>query len=383
MSKKIVAKSATPDTMEIFEAVKLLEKEKGITSGMLLERIKNAIAIAVRRDMGCEDNTITDIDMKTGKFNVYIRKSIVEQVEDNNTQITEAEAKKVESYDPENGYVDVPLNTKDFGRIAAQAAKHVIRQGIREVEREQMLEKFQNYRFELVTARVIRIDPMTSNATVEIDGNELLLPRTEQLPEETLRPGQLIKVYVVDVKDSEKGPRALISRTHQNMVRRLFEKEVFEIADGTVEIKAVAREAGSRTKISVYSRDPNIDPVGACIGHKGARVAQIIDELGGEKIDIVKYSPLPSSMIAAALAPASVIDVEILDEENKLSRAIVPDHQLSLAIGNRGQNARLAAKLTGWKIDIHSDKEGANEPGYMAFDFDNDFFASSGSDDSN
>ncbi|HNX14137.1 MAG TPA: transcription termination factor NusA [Oscillospiraceae bacterium] len=382
MNKKTVAKSMTPDTLEIFEAVKLLEKEKGITSGVLLERIKNAIAIAVRRDMGCEDNTITDIDMKKGKFNVYIRKSIVEQVEDKNTQITEEEAKNIEGYDPANGYVDVSLNTKDFGRIAAQAAKHVIRQGIREVEREQMLEKFQNYRYELVTARVVRIDPMTSNATVEIDGNELLLPRTEQLPEETLRPGQLIKVYVVDVKESEKGPRALISRTHQNMVRRLFEKEVFEIADGIVEIKAIAREAGSRTKISVYSRDPNIDPVGACIGHKGARVAQIIDELGGEKIDIVKYSPLPSSMIAAALAPASVIDVEIIDEENKLSRAIVPDHQLSLAIGNRGQNARLAAKLTGWKIDIHSDKEGANEPGYMAFDFDNDFFASSGADES-
>ncbi len=361
------------DNKDIFEAIKLLEQEKGIPAETLLERVKSAIAIAVRRDMGCEDNCITDIDMKKGKFDVYIRKTIVEDVENPNTEITLEDATQVPGYEAGKDTVDVPLETKEFGRIAAQAAKHVIRQGIREAEREQMLEKFQNYQYELMSARVVRIDPTTLNATVDIDGNELVLPRTEQIPGETLRPNQVIKVYVVDVKEGDKGPRALISRTHQNMIRRLFEKEVFEIGEGLVEIKGIAREAGSRTKISVYSRDPNIDPVGACIGHKGTRVAQIINELNGEKIDIVKYSPLPSSMISAALAPASVIDVEIIDEAQKLSRAIVPDHQLSLAIGNRGQNARLAAKLTGWKIDIHSDKEGT-ETGYVDFDYENNFF---------
>ena len=361
---------------EIFDAIKLLETEKGIPADVLMERIRNAIAIAIRRDMGCEDNAIIDIDFAKGKFDVFIRKNIVDTVSDPNTEITLEDAKTKKGYHAGDEFVDIRLETKQFGRIAAQAAKHVIRQGIREAEREQMLERFQRYQHELVSAKVVRIDPVSLNATVEIEGSELLLPRTEQIPEEELTPGQIIKVYVVDVKEGEKGPRAIISRVHQNMIRRLFEQEVKEIAEGTVEIKAIAREAGSRTKISVYSRDSNIDPVGSCIGHKGARVSAIINEIAGEKIDIVKYSPLPSSMVAAALAPATVIDVEIVDEENRQSKAIVPDYQLSLAIGNKGQNARHAAKLTGWKIDIHSDKEGDAAQSNFVFNYNQDFFSS-------
>ena len=361
---------------EIFDAIKLLETEKGIPADVLMERIRNAIAIAIRRDMGCEDNAIIDIDFAKGKFDVFIRKNIVDTVIDPNTEISLEDAKTKKGYRAGEEFVDIRLETKQFGRIAAQAAKHVIRQGIREAEREQMLERFQRYQHELVSARVVRVDPVSLNATVEIEGSELMLPRSEQIPEEELTPGQIIKVYVVDVKESEKGPRAIISRVHQNMIRRLFEQEVKEIAEGIVEIKAIAREAGSRTKISVYSRDSNVDPVGSCIGHKGARVSAIINEISGEKIDIVKYSPLPSSMVAAALAPATVIDVEIVDEENRQSKAIVPDYQLSLAIGNKGQNARLAAKLTGWKIDIHSDKEGDASQSNFVFNYNQDFFSS-------
>ena len=250
------------------------------------------------------------------------------------------------------GTIDIPLKTKDFGRIVAQTAKHVIRQGIREAERGQILQEFQSKNQELLTAKVSRIDPVTGNITLEIGKNEAILPKSEQVPGEVFHEGDTTKIFVVDVKDGTKGPKIMISRTHPGLVRRLFETEVPEIFDGTIEIMSVSREAGSRTKIAVYSKDEDVDPVGACIGPRGQRVSNIVEALGGEKIDIVKYSEDPKEFVAAALAPSDVVSVEILDEDAKACRATVPDDQLSLAIGNKGQNVRLAAKLTSWKIDI-------------------------------
>ena len=239
------------------------------------------------------------------------------------------------------GTIDIPLKTKNFGRIVAQTAKHVIRQGIREAERGQMIEEFKSKNQELVTAKVDRIDPETGNVTLDMGKNSAVLPKTEQVPGEHFTVGENIKVFVVDVKEMGKGPRIMISRTHPGMVRRLFEQEVPEIYDGTIEIKSVSREAGSRTKIAVYSTDEDVDPVGACIGPRGQRVS-----------NIVKFSEDPAQYVSAALAPSEVCEVEILDEDAKSCRATVPDDQLSLAIGNKGQNVRLAARLTGWKIDI-------------------------------
>ena len=244
------------------------------------------------------------------------------------------------------------LNTKEFGRIAAQTARNIIRQGIRDGERGQMMQEFQSKHQELVTALVERIDPRTGAATLRIGKAEAVLPKSEQVGGEELKEGDHVKVYVVDVRETEKGPRAMISRTHPDLVKRLFETEVPEIYDGTVEIKAVSREAGSRTKLAVVSHNADVDAVGACIGARGARVSSIVNELGGEKIDIVEYSDDPAKFIASALSPATVLSVVTAEDGSHACRVTVPDSQLSLAIGNKGQNARLAAKLTGWKIDI-------------------------------
>ena len=246
----------------------------------------------------------------------------------------------------------IPLKTKDFGRIAAQTAKHVIRQGIREAERGQLFAEFSSRQHDIVTATVLRTDQVRGNVTLELGKSEAVLPKGEQVPGEEYADGARIKVYVVDVVNGEKGPRIMISRTHPGLVKRLFEMEVPEIFDGTIEVKSISREAGSRTKIAVWSNDENVDPVGACIGPKGQRVSAIVEELGGEKIDVVRYSADPAEFIAAALSPADVVSVEVDPDGAKSCRVSVPDHQLSLAIGNKGQNARLAAKLTGWKIDI-------------------------------
>ena len=248
--------------------------------------------------------------------------------------------------------IDIPLKTKDFGRIVAQTAKHVIRQGIREAERGQMIQEFKSKNQEIVSAKVERIDPLTGNATLEIGKNQTVLPKTEQVPGEKLTEGDTIKVFIVDVKEGGKGPKILISRTHPGFVRRLFEQEVPEIYDGTIEIKSVSREAGSRTKIAVFTKDEDVDPVGACIGPRGQRVSNIVEVLGGEKIDIVKYSDDPAEFIAASLAPSDVCSVEIIDADAKTCKVTVPDDQLSLAIGNKGQNVRLAVRLTDWNIDI-------------------------------
>ncbi len=337
---------------EFFEALRLLEKEKGIDGAYLLEKIQAAIVLAVKKDFGGKENIVVKTDPATGEFAVSLFKRVVDEVEDPDEEMLPEEAVKYKKTAKVGDTVEIKLETRQFGRIAAQTAKHVIRQGIREAERGQKFLEFQRHNQELVTALVSRVDPRTGAATVEIGKSEAVLPKTEQVGDEELREGMRVKVYVVDVKDTEKGPRVLISRTHPGLVKRLFEMQVPEIYDGTVEIKAVSREAGSRTKMAVLAHDENVDAVGACIGAKGARVAEIVEELGGEKIDIIEYSEEPEKFIAAALAPAKVVGVEVDPEGAKACRVTVPDGQLSLAIGNKGQNARLAARLTGWKIDI-------------------------------
>jgi len=341
---------------EFFEALALLEVEKGISVEYLCEKIENAIAIAIRRDyVGTEDVKVI-IDPETKAFEVAIRKLVVEEVEDPANQILLDKAVKYNKKAQIGDIVDIPLETKEFGRIAAQTAKHVIKQGIREAERGQVLKEFQSREHEIITATVMNTDPVRGSVTLEIDHNEAFLLKSEQIPGETFQGGEKIKVYVVEVAASERGPKVMISRTHPGLVKRLFEIEVPEIFDGTVEIKSIAREAGSRTKMAVWSTVEEVDPIGSCVGPKGGRVATIVDELGGEKIDIVKYSEYIEEYVAAALAPAEVISVTQL-EEGKSCRVIVPDSQLSLAIGKEGQNARLAAKLTGYKIDIKPESE--------------------------
>ena len=334
---------------EFFEALTLLEKEKGIPADYLLEKIKAAIAIAVKRDYGGSENGLVEIDPEKGKFQVAIRKTVVEAVENPNTEILLNDAYKYDKKAEIGSVVDIPLETKQFGRIAAQAAKHVIRQGIREAERGQMMQEFQS-------REVVRTDPARGSVTLEIGKSEAMLTRQEQVPGEELHEGDHVKVYVVEVAATDRGPRVMLSRTHPGLVKRLFEMEVPELYDGTVELKAISREAGSRTKIAVYSKDQNVDAVGACIGPKGARVAKIVDELGGEKIDVVKYSEDPAEFVAAALSPSQVVSVDVAEDGSKSCTVKVPDNQLSLAIGNKGQNARLAAKLTGWKIDIKPER---------------------------
>lgn len=337
---------------EFFEAVKMLEAEKGISAEYLYEKISAAIIAGAKHNYNGKDIVHCDIDPEKQRIKVYVTKNVVEEIEDPDTDLTLEQAQVIRKSAKVGKTIDIPLKTKDFSRIVAQTAKHVIRQGIREAERGQMLQEFQSKNQELLSAKVSRIDPTTGNVTLEIGKNEAILPKAEQVPGEVLTVGDTTKIFVVDVKDAGKGPKIMISRTHPGLVRRLFETEVPEIFDGTIEIKSVSREAGSRTKIAVFSKDEDVDPVGSCIGPKGQRVSNIVEALGGEKIDIIKYSEDPTEFIAASLAPSDVVSIEIIDEEAKSCRATVPDDQLSLAIGNKGQNVRLAAKLTNWKIDI-------------------------------
>lgn len=349
-----MAKKKEPDKQgneELFLALDLLEKEKGIPAEYMLDKIKKAISTACKNNYGNEDVDI-DVDREKGVFNVYLRKEIVEEVEDPNRQYLLDKAKQVDPTACVGRFVRIKLDTKQFGRVAAQTARNIIRQGIRDSERGQMMEEFQSKHQELVSGLVERIDPRTGAISLRLGKAEAVLPKNEQIGGENVKEGDYIKVYVVDVRETEKGPKAIISRTHPDLVKRMFETEVPEIYDGTVEIKAVSREAGSRTKLAVMSNDPAVDAVGACIGARGSRVSEIVDELGGEKIDIVEYSEEPKQFIAAALSPANVLSVELAEDGSRSCRVTVPDNQLSLAIGNKGQNARLAAKLTGWKIDI-------------------------------
>jgi len=352
MAKKKTVKDQI-DNKEFFAALKLMEEEKGIPQKFIAEKFAEAIVVAARKDYGGSDIVSCVIDPEKEIFTVTARKEIVDEVEDSFTQISKEDAAAIDPSSLEFGFVEIKLDPKKFGRVVAQNSKNNFRQGVRAAEKGQTLIEFQSHNRELVTALVQKIDPKTGNAILTIGHNEATLPKLEQVPDEIIQEGDHIKVYVVDVKDTEKGARIMLSRTHPGLVKRLFETEVPEIFDGTIEIKSVSRQAGSRTKIAVWSPDPEIDAVGACIGPKGARVNKIVEELAGEKIDIVKYSENPVEFITEALSPAKVVSVEIQSEDPKVCCARVPEAQLSLAIGNKGQNVRLAAKLTGWKIDIH------------------------------
>ncbi|MGE4483744.1 MAG: transcription termination factor NusA [Oscillospiraceae bacterium] len=341
---------------EFFAAIADIEKEKGIPQEYMLEKINQALLTALKKDNPAEaENVRVDIDAAKKKIDMYIVKTVSEEVEEPSSQMCLDEAK---NYNPkaEIGMViHIPVETKKFGRIAAQAAKQVIIQGIREAERSIVYEEFTSKEHEILTGVVSRVEPRNGSVSIKINSNseftEAMLSAGERVPGEALKEGDRIKVYVVEVRKATSGPQVLISRTHPGLVKRLFELEVPEIFDGVVEIKSIAREAGSRTKIAVMSNDPAVEPIGACVGPKGGRVTAIVDELRGEKIDIVKYSDTPEEFVAAALAPSDVIRVELLGE-GKSCQAVVPDTQLSLAIGKEGQNVRLAARLTGYKIDI-------------------------------
>ena len=346
---------------EFFDAVADIEKEKGIPREYMYEKIRQAMLTAFRKDTpDCEDNVEVILDETKKKIEMVVKKTVVERVIDPYVEISEEAAHRISKRAKVGDIVSVPVETKQFGRIAAQAAKQVIIQGIREAERSMIYEEFNSKEHEILTGVVNKIDPRTGCAFLKISSNsdytEAMLAPAECIRGEELHEGDRIKVYVVEVRNSTRGPQVLISRTHPGLVKRLFELEVPEIFDGTVEIKSIAREAGSRTKMAVWAEDPVIDPIGACVGPKGGRVASVVNELGGEKIDIVKYSEVPEEFIAAALAPSEVLEVTLLDE-GKSCRVIVPDNQLSLAIGKEGQNARLAAKLTGYKIDIKPESE--------------------------
>ncbi len=341
------------DNKEFFEALKFMEQERGIPREFIADKISEAITVAARKDYGGNDIVSCLIDFEKEIFLVTARKEIVDEVENPYTQISREDAAAIDAKSVENGFIDIKLDPKKFGRIVAQNSKNNFRQGVQEAERGQALVEFQSHNHEVITAIVKRIDPKTGNAILEIGHNEAVLPKAEQVPEEELLEGDHIKVYVVDVKESDRGPRIMLSRTHPGLVKRLFETEVPEIFDGTIEIKAISRQAGARTKMAVWSENKEIDAIGACIGQRGARVNKIVEELAGEKIDIVKYSEDPVEFISEALSPAKVVSVEIQSDDPKVCLARVPESQLSLAIGNKGQNVRLAAKLTGWKIDIH------------------------------
>ena len=340
------------NNVEFFEALAIMEREKGVPAEYLAEKISTAIIVAIKKDYGGRDVVFCDIDCRNRTFDAYVKKAVVAEVEDPFAELTLDQAREIDPAAEVGDAVRIPLDTMQVGRIAAQTAKHVIRQGIRDAERDRTRLEFQNKNQELVSAKILRVDPTTENAVVEIAGAEATLPRSEQMPNETLYEGDTIKIFIVDVLETEKGPRVKLSRIHPGFVRRLFEQEVPEIFDGTIEIKAITREAGSRTKMAVYSKDPNVDAVGSCIGPRGTRVARVLEEIGNEKIDIIKYSEVPEEFIKEALSPAKVVKVELDPNGGKACKATVPDGQLSLAIGNKGQNARLAARLTGWKIDI-------------------------------
>ena len=359
MAKKVTKKvnnSNELDGKEFFAAIAQIEKEKGIKPGYMLEKIAHALLTAYRREHeGVGENLVIDANPETATVRVFLKKDIVEVVDNPSTEISLDEARLVLPHAQLGDVVRMEIKPKNFGRVAAQNARQIITQAINEAEQSMIYDEFSSKEHELLNGTITRIDPRTGSVTLRIhSGSEFTdcyLSASEQVKGERYVEGQRLKIYVVEVRRATKGPQVLISRTHPGLVKRLFELEVPEIYEGTVEVKSIAREAGSRTKLAVWSSDPNVDPVGACIGQHGQRVNSIVDELKGEKMDIIKYSETPAEYIAAALSPADVISVEELPD-GKSCRVVVPDDQLSLAIGKEGQNARLAAKLTGYKIDI-------------------------------
>ena len=346
---------------DFFEALKLLQQENGISSDLLIEKIKQGVLKAIKKDYPFCDNINIDIDPERNKFEMKILKDIVEGEPENDNEINIDEALTIDKRARIGGICEIKLSTSQFGRVAAQSAKQSIRHDIKEFEKEHLIAQFQDKEHECVSATVLKVEPGTNNAVLTIEKNEVYLLRNEQLPNEELVPGDIIKVYVVGIVNPEKKPSLRVSRTHRDLVKRLFELEVPEIFDGTVEVKSISREAGSRSKIAVYSKDKNVDAVGSCIGPKRSRITRIVDELCGEKIDIIPYSEDDAEFIARALAPAEVTSVTINEGETKMCKVVVPNNQLSLAIGNKGQNAKLAARLTGYKIDIVPQVEISNQ----------------------
>lgn len=353
---------------ELLEALNILEQEKNISKDTLLEAIENSLVTACKNHFGTSDNVKVSIDPETCEFHVFQEKTVVETVEDPVEQISLVNAKMINSKYEIGDVVNIEVQSKEFGRIATQNAKNVILQKIREEERKVLYDQYYSMEKDVVTGVVQRY--VGRNVSINLGRVDAILTENEQVKGEVFQPTERIKVYILEVKATSKGPKVLVSRTHPELVKRLFESEVAEVREGIVEIKAIAREAGSRTKIAVWSNDPDVDPVGACVGMNGARVNAIVGELRGEKIDIITWNENPAMMIENALSPAKVISV-IADAEEKSAKVVVPDYQLSLAIGKEGQNARLAARLTGFKIDIKSETQ-AREPGDF-LDYENDY----------
>ncbi len=340
---------------EIFAALAQLEKERGIPQSYMLEKITQALIAAYKKDKeGYTDNVFVEVE--DNDMHMYVQKEVVDDVLTPATEISLDAARKINKHAELGDLVNVDVKTQAFGRIAAQTAKQVIIQGIREAERGMVFDAFSSKEHEILTGTVLRIEPATNDMTIRIGGGndrtDALLAGSEQVRTERYKEGDMIRVYVVEVRRSNRGPQVIVSRTHPGLVKRLFELEVPEIASGAVEVKSIAREAGSRTKIAVHATEANVDPVGACVGPRGGRVGAVVDELHGEKMDIVVWSEDPCQFVASALSPADVVSVTLLPGMGKACRVIVPDDQLSLAIGKEGQNARLAARLTGYKIDI-------------------------------
>ena len=369
---------------ELLEALDVLEREKNISKETLLEAIRQSLIQACKNHFGRTElnNVVVDIDPETCEFEIYMEKTVVEVVEDELTQISLADARMKKADYQIGDIVRVDINSKGFGRIATQNAKNVILQKIREEERKSLYNQYYCKLNELVTGIVQRyigrnVSVNLGKVDAMLNENEMIRTRTKDadghdvMKVESFYPTQRIKVYVLEVKDTSKGPRILVSRTHPDLVKRLFENEVAEVREGIVEIRAIAREAGSRTKMAVYSKDPDVDPVGACVGYNGARVNAVVDELGGEKIDIINWDENPALLIENALSPAKVIMV-LVDPDERTAKVVVPDYQLSLAIGKEGQNARLAARLTGYKIDIKSETQ-ARESGDL-LEYESDYY---------
>ena len=361
--KKTAAKKGNP---ELIEALNAIEKEKDISKEILLEAIENSLVAACKNEYGKADNIRVNLDRETGEFHVYQDKVVVEEVEDAMLEMSQTEA---EVKYPGTGLgetVSIEVTPKNFGRIAAQKAKQVVVQKIREEERKVLFEQYYEKEHDIVTGMVQRYN--NGNYNVNIGKIDAVLTKQEQVPSEHFEAHDRIKLYVTEVKDTPRGPRIVISRTHPELVKRLFESEVAEIQSGVVEIKNVSREAGSRSKIAVYSNNPDVDAVGACVGMNGARVNAIVEELRGEKIDIVNWDENPGNLIQNALSPAKIVAV-FADPDERTAKVVVPDYQLSLAIGKEGQNARLAARLTGYKIDIKSETQAKDAPGFRYEDY--------------
>lgn len=358
MASRKEKENKTDNDRNFLEAVHELGKEKGIESEVLFDAIEAALISAYKRNFNAAQNVRVALDRQTGKYHVYAVKTVVEEVMDEVEEISLGEARAISPEYELDDIIEIEVTPANFGRIAAQTAKQVVVQRIREAERGMVYEEFSSREGDVVTGIIQRIE--AKNIFIDLGKTEAVLTPTEQIPGEEYHHNDRLKAYIIEVCKTMKGPQVLVSRTHPGLLKRLFELEVPEIQEGVVEIKSVAREPGMRSKIAVYSKEENVDPVGSSVGHKGLRVQAIVDELRNEKIDIVKWNPEPAKFIANALSPAKVISVAI-NEEAKESRVVVPGYQLSLAIGKEGQNVRLAAKLTGWKIDIKSETQAAEE----------------------